>query len=169
MRRRRHLEAKRLIYNALVSSCLLGGRGLWVRAVALPVGAALLATVCGAPPPKPVQKEVVVWKQLGEWSGHGNAQTESFIGLTGALRMHWRTKNEVPKGAGTFRLILQSAISGRDLQAPVDQRGVGEGTAYAADDPRVFQISVESANLDWAFTVEEALFGSQAENPKEPH
>ena len=130
--------------------------------------AALLASACGSPPPKP-QQEVVVWKNLGEWSGRGNAQTESFIGLTGALRMHWRTKNEVPKGAGTFRLILHSAVSGRDLQVPVDEKGPGEGTAYAADDPRVFFMSVESANLDWSFTVEEALFGSQAENPKERH
>ena len=49
---------------------------------------------------QPVQKEVVVWKNLGEWSGRGNAQTESFVGLTGALRMHWRTNNETPKGTG---------------------------------------------------------------------
>jgi len=139
------------------------------RAIAVPVAAALLASVCGASPARPVQKEVVVWKNLGEWSGRGNTQTESFVGLTGALRMHWRTKNEAPKGAGTFRLILHSAISGRVLQDAVDEKGPGEGTAYAADDPRVFYMSVESANLDWTFTVEEAIFGSSAEKPKEPH
>jgi hypothetical protein len=137
--------------------------------MAVPVASALLTGACGAPPPKPVQKEVVVWKSLGEWSGRGNAQTESFLGLTGALRMHWRTKNEAPKGAGAFRLILQSAISGRALQEAVDEKGLGEGTAYAAEDPRVFQISVESTNLDWTFTVEEAIFGSSAETPKESH
>ena len=152
-----------------VANWLAGSRWVTECAVAVPVAAALLASVCGAPPPKPIQKEVVIWKNLGEWSGRGKAQTESFIGLTGALRMHWRTKNEVPKGAGTFRLILHSAISGRDLQVPVDEQGIGEGTAYAADDPRVFFITVESANLDWSFTVEEALFGRPAENAKEPH
>ncbi len=136
------------------------------RAVVVPVATALLTGVCGAPPPKPVQKEVVIWKHLGEWSGRGNVQTESFLGLTGALRVHWRTENEFPKGAGTFRLILQSAISGRTLQEPVDEKGPGEGTVYAAEDPRVFYISVQSANLDWSFTVEEALFGSPAENSK---
>ena len=115
----------------------------------------------GAPPPKPVQKDVVIWKNLGEWSGRGNTQTESFVGLTGSLRMHWRTKNEVAKGAGTFRLILHSAISGRALQEPVDEKGLGEGTAYTAEDPRVFYMTVESANLDWSFTVEEAIFGSR--------
>lgn len=133
------------------------------------VAAALLATACGSPPPKPVQKDVVIWKNLGQWSGRGNAQTESFVGLTGALRMQWRTKNEAPKGAGTFRLILQSAISGRPLQEPVDATGIGEGTVYAADDPRVFYILVESENVDWSFTVEEALFGRPAENPKALH
>jgi hypothetical protein len=138
------------------------------RALVIPVAAALLASACGAPPPQPVPKEVVIWKNLGTWSGRGNTQTESFLGLTGALRMHWQTKNETPKGTGTFRLILQSAISGRALQEPVDEKGLGEGTAYVAEDPRVFYISIESANLDWSFTVEEALFGSQPENSKAP-
>jgi hypothetical protein len=103
-----------------------------------------------------------VWKQLGSWSGRGNAQTESFVGLTGSLRLRWRTTHEEPKGQGRFKLTLQSAISGRSLQEPVDQEGPGEGTAYAADDPRVFHILVESANLDWSFTVEEAAFGTAA-------
>jgi len=138
------------------------------RALVIPVAAAWLASACGAPPPRHVPKEVVIWKNLGTWSGRGNTQTESFLGLTGALRMHWQTKNEIPKGTGTFRLILQSAISGRALQEPVDEKGLGEGTAYVAEDPRVFYISIESANLDWSFTVEEALFGSQPENPKAP-
>ena len=148
--------------SAVVSKWLPGRR--W-GTVAVLVAAALLASVCEAPPPKPVQKEVVIWKNLGEWSGRGNAQTESFVGLTGSLRMHWRTKNEVSKGAGAFRLILHSAISGRALQEPVDRKGLGEGTAYTAEDPRVFYMTVESANLDWSFTVEEALFGRPAENP----
>jgi hypothetical protein len=152
-----------------VAKWLLGSRGARQRAIAVPVAAALLASVCGAPPAKPVHKEVVVWKNLGAWSGRGNTQTESFIGLTGALRMHWRTQNEDPKGTGTFRLILQSAVSGRALQDTVDEKGLGEGTAYAAEDPRLFYILVESANLDWSFTVEEALFGTQTENRKAPH
>jgi hypothetical protein len=128
-----------------------------------------MVSACGPPASKPVQKEVVIWKNLGAWSGRGNAQTESFLGLTGALRMHWQTKNEAPSGTGTFRLILQSAISGRALQEPVDEMGLGEGTAYVAEDPRVFYMSVESANLDWSFTVEEALFGSEGAHPMKPH
>ena len=151
-----------------VAKCLLARWWVTRRAVAVPVVAALLTSACEAPAATPIQKEVVIWKNLGEWSGRGNIQTESFIGLTGALRMHWQTRNEAPKGAGTFRLILQSAISGRVLQEPVDEKGPGEGTVYAAEDPRAFYISIESANLDWSFTVEEAIFGSPAEDSREP-
>lgn len=124
---------------------------------------AFLTGACGdahQQPEKPEKKEVVLWKLLGSWKGHGNQQTESFVGLTGSLRFTWQTTNETPKGQGRFKLILQSAISGRDLQEPVDERGTGEGTIYTADDPRVFHVVVESANVDWAFTVEEAAFGT---------
>ena len=76
---------------------------------------------CGSPRQEPPTKEIVMWKQLGSWSGRGNAQTESFVGLTGSLRFHWRTTEENPKGQGRFKLILQSAISGRALQEPVDE------------------------------------------------
>ncbi len=145
-----------------VANWLLARRWMFQHTVTVPLAAVLLLTAaCGAPPAKPVPEEVVAWKNLGEWSGRGNAQTESFVGLTGALRMRWRTNNETPKGTGTFRLILQSAISGRDLQETVDAKGPGEGTVYAAEDPRAFQISVDSKNLDWSFTVEEAIFGSR--------
>jgi hypothetical protein len=134
-----------------------------LRAFVLLVMSAALAGACHKAPPEPSkEKEIVLWKQLGAWSGHGNAQTESFVGLTGSLRFRWRTSNEEPKGRGRFTLRLQSAISGRDLQEPVDHEGPGEGTAYAADDPRAFQVSVESAGLDWSFTVDEAAFATSA-------
>ena len=115
-------------------------RTLRGRVLALAMASATLMGACGAPRPEPARKEIVIWKQLGSWSGRGNAQTESFVGLTGSLRIRWRTTNEDPKGPGRFKLILQSAISGRALQEPVDEEGPGEGTAYAADDPRVFHI-----------------------------
>jgi hypothetical protein len=141
----------------------LGGRRWLTRWLAVSITAGFLAIGCGTPPAEPVQKEVVVWKKLGEWSGNGNVQTESFIGLTGALRMRWQTKNEAPAGMGTFKLLLQSAISGRVLQEPVDETGTGEGEAYVAEDPRGFYMSVESTNLDWWVSVEEAVFGTPIE------
>src|SRR5215831_12160667 len=79
------------------------------RALAVGVAATLLMSGCSRPPAREVpREEAVVWKPLGAWSGRGNLQTESFVGLTGSLRMHWQTKNESPKGKGTFRLILHS-------------------------------------------------------------
>jgi hypothetical protein len=136
------------------------------------IGLVAAALLCGAAcrqsaPPAP-PKEVVVWKRLGEWSGRGNTQTESFLGLTGSLRVHWKTQNEPPGRKGTFRLILQSAISGRALQETVDEEGPGEGTQYIAEDPRVFHFSVESTNLDWSFSVEEAVFGLAQEKHDAP-
>ena len=136
------------------------------RVLAVSVAATLLSCGCSRAPVREVSREeAVVWKPLGSWSGRGNLQTESFVGLTGSLRMHWQTKNESPKGKGTFRLILHSAVSGRELQEPVDHQGVGEGTEYVAEDPRVFFLSAESSNLDWSFSVEEAVFGSRAPRP----
>jgi hypothetical protein len=149
----------------------LRGPGPAVRSVLSGfVVAGCLASACGQPSAKQApQQELVFWKQLGKWSGRGNTQTESFLGLTGALRMHWQTKNESPQGTGTFLMVLRSAISGRELQNPVDQRGVGEGTAYVAEDPRAFYVTIESANVDWSFTVEEAMFGSAADKPTQRH
>jgi hypothetical protein len=137
-----------------------------IRLLTLVSALGLLAGGCAAPAARPAAKEVVIWKQLGSWSGRGNTQTESFVGLTGALRMHWHTKNESPGSQGTFRLILQSAISGRELQDVVNVTGPGEDTAYVADDPRVFFMSVDSKNLDWSFTVEEAVFAQRTDRPR---
>jgi hypothetical protein len=145
---------------------LTGVGGAAQRALAVSVAAMLLSCGCSRPQATEVSREeAVVWKPLGSWSGRGNLQTESFVGLTGSLRMHWQTKNESPKGKGSFRLILHSAISGRELQEPVDHQGPGEGTEYVAEDPRVFFMSAESSNLDWSFSVEEAVFGSRATSP----
>src|ERR1051325_10453143 len=91
------------------------------RDFVLVVLSATVACACRQPRPEPSKtKEIVLWKQLGSWSGRGNAQTESFVGLTGSLRFRWRASHEDAKDRGGFKLVLQSAISGRDLQQPVD-------------------------------------------------
>ena len=120
---------------------------------------ASVASACGSQSP-PAARQVIVWQAVGSWSGHGNSQSESFTSDTGALRVRWETSNETPAQAGAFRLTAHSAISGRPLQLAVDHRGVGRGTSYINEDPRVFYIVVESANLDWSFTVEEAVAGT---------
>jgi hypothetical protein len=71
--------------------------------------------------------------------------------------MRWETRNESVPGAGRFRVALHSAISGRPLQVAVDHQGAGRDTMYMADDPRVSYLVVESENLDWTLTLEEAV------------
>jgi hypothetical protein len=124
------------------------------------IAAALLAGAACRSQPKPAAKEVVIWRPIGSWSGQGNTQTGSFTNDSGALRVRWETRKENSPGKGTFRLSLHSAISGRPLLVAVDQRGVGHDTAEMQEDPRVSYLVVESADIEWAFTLEEAIGGT---------
>jgi hypothetical protein len=138
--------------------------GLIRRAVLVGMFAAALASsACGpranqAPP----AERSVAWRRLGSWSGRGSLQTESFTSDTGTLRVRWDTtsasgQGTAPATAGSFRLEARSAISGRLLQEVVDHSGAGGGVGYVQQDPHVFYIVVESTQLNWAFTVEEAI------------
>ena len=66
------------------------------------------------------------WRTLGTWTGSGSRQTESFDVTTGALRLRWETRAMAAgASAGSFRIWLYSAISGRPLQLIVEQAGAG--------------------------------------------
>lgn len=119
--------------------------------------ALLIATSACSNPPKAAPTSDVSWHRLGEWHGVGDVQTESFESSTGSLRVQWKTTNETAPGKGTFRLAFHSSISGRELQLAVDRKGIGSDTAYVQQDPHVFFAKVESANLEWSFTVDEAV------------
>jgi hypothetical protein len=126
------------------------------------VAAALASCACGPRAnPKPQDAAPsVVWRPLGSWSGHGSLQTESFTSETGALRVRWETRlaeSDTPLAPGQFRLNAHSAISGRLLQPVVEQAGAGTGVGYVQQDPHVFYVVVESNQLNWTFTVEEAV------------
>jgi hypothetical protein len=102
----------------------------------------------------------VVWRPLGSWSGRGSLQTESFTSESGALRVRWETtrpRADSPVAPGVFRLNAHSAISGRLLQPVVEQVGPGSGVGYVQQDPHVFYVVVESNQLSWTFTIEEAI------------
>ena len=134
-------------------------------ACALVVGlvtAAVTAGACGprANPRPQGTAPKVVWRPLGSWSGRGSLQTESFTSDTGALRVRWEASLPSTAGAAAppvFRLNAHSAISGRLLQQVVDQAGAGSGVGYVQQDPHVFYVVVESNQLNWRFTVEEAI------------
>jgi len=98
-----------------------------------------------------------VWLKMGAWSGHGDRQTDSFDGETGAFRITWDAKGAPPSAPGTLKITLHSAVSGRPLAVAVDQQGAGGGTTYVNEDPRSFFFVVESKNLDWSFSTDEQV------------
>ena len=125
------------------------------------VVAAVLAVAFGCKtPPPPAAAQTLGWRTIGSWSGHGNVQTTSFDSASGALRVRWRTTDKAGGQGGLFLLTAHSAISGRPLQVAVDHRGVGSGTAYVDQDPHDFYMEVQSTDLDWSFTLEEAVSGT---------
>jgi hypothetical protein len=105
----------------------------------------------------PATPAVPAWKPVGSWSGHGNAQTESFTSDTGGFRVIWETKNEAPHGAGRLKVVFHSGDSGREIMDAVDARGPGRGTAEVGDRPRWYYLTIQSANVDWTVTVEEPV------------
>jgi hypothetical protein len=105
-------------------------------------------------------EQSVVWIRLGSWSGHGSGQTETFVTETGALRVRWETQSTGPHQAGTFKLTLLSSVSGRPLAIAADQRGIGSGESFVPETTRPMYLLIESAELQWSFTVEEAVVGS---------
>ena len=113
-----------------------------------------LTAACGGKPSEP-QPIVSVTRPVGSWQGRGTATVGDIPSETGRFRITWETANESPAGAGTFRLTLRSAISGRTLGIVADHNGVGSGTVEYDEGPRTYDFLVESVNVDWKFRVEE--------------
>jgi hypothetical protein len=109
---------------------------------------------CTQKPSEP-QPIVAVTRPVGSWEGRGTATVGDISSETGRFRITWETSNESTPGAGTFRLTLRSAISGRTIGIVADHKGVGTGTSEFDDGPRTYDFLVESANVDWKFRVEE--------------
>lgn len=121
--------------------------------------AAIAAPACRADPPPPARQDVVIWKEVGSWSGRGNAQTETFTSDTGGFRVRWETANETTPGAGSLKVVFRSGDSGRPIIEAVDVRGTGRDVAEVADNVRWYYLTIESANVDWTVHVDERLRG----------
>jgi hypothetical protein len=126
----------------------------WFRALAVRMAASLLS--CAGPAPEPRPGSIAVVRSLGTFSGHGS-QTIGVVSESGWLRVTWQTRNETRPGTGTFRLALHSGVSGRPIALIAEERGEAEGTREVEDDPRPYNLMVDSANVDWSFTVEEVV------------
>jgi hypothetical protein len=123
----------------------------------LAVVAAMLLTGCGSDR-RGRPESIVVWKPIGTWSGRGDRQTETFTGDTGGFRVHWETTREEPAGSGRLRVVFRSGDSGREIIEAIDARGAGSGIEeVAAERPRWYYITIESANVDWKVSVDERI------------
>jgi hypothetical protein len=120
---------------------------------------AALLSACVDDPPPGQARDTIIWHKLGEWSGAGNLQTETFTCDSGGLRLRWETRNETRPGAGRFKMSVHSAVSGRTLDVVVEHRGVGKDIEYFSDDPRIMYVVVESKDVEWTLIVDEAVPG----------
>jgi hypothetical protein len=137
-----------------------------------PISAAAIAAIvlvlagCRSRSDPPPAREVSIWHKVGSWSGRGNIQTETFTSDTGAFRVTWETRNETAPGAGRLYAVFRSGDSGREIMDAVKTQGVGRGVEHvSAERPRWYYLSIDSANVDWAITVDEEIPG-QAPQPK---
>jgi hypothetical protein len=119
------------------------------------VAAAILGA-CGssAAPAKPAS--VAAYSLVGSWQGKGD-RTLGDVNSEGRFRVRWETRDEDPTGGGRFRLTIRSGISGRTLQIAADHKGEGTGVVDFEDSPRTYDFLVESANINWSFTVEDVI------------
>ena len=100
----------------------------------------------------------------GSWQGTGN-QTIGFVSESGRFRVEWTVQHEQAPGKGMFRLTVHSAVSGRPLQVIADQRGEGSGSAEFADDPRPYNLMVESEDVEWSVKVDAVTTTVDAKQP----
>jgi hypothetical protein len=112
---------------------------------------------CKPTPPTAERTTDPVWKLVGTWAGHGNAQLETFPIERFTWRVRWETNNESPPGTGTFHLTANSGDSGRVLADVVDVHGVGKDVAYITELPHRYYLVVTSAGVDWTVTAEETV------------
>jgi len=133
-----------------------------MRMSALLIALLVTAGACRSTP-SPPQAFVAVPRQIGTWQGTGD-RTIGFDSQSGRFRILWETRPE-SAADGRFRLTVQSGVSGRPLQEVVDHRGAGQGSLNFEDDPRLYQLLVESDGLLWSVTVDELVL-SAAPSPR---
>lgn len=120
------------------------------------LSATCLSPACTASSSPPPRQEVTVARQLGSWQGNGN-RTIGFVSDSGIFRVNWKARDQRPPTSGTFLLTIRSAISGRPIQVVADHHGDGSGSVDFRDDPRLYDLVVDSTNADWSITVEELV------------
>jgi len=122
------------------------------------LAALVFFAACRSNGPHREPQQVVVWKPIGSWSGRGDKQTETFTSDTGGFRVHWTAANEAPAGGGRLRVVFRSGDSGREIIEAIDAHGAGSGIEeVAAERPRWYYLTIESANVDWTVSIDERI------------
>jgi len=127
----------------------------WFVLAAAIAAASCRSQTAAAPPPR----DVVIWREVGAWSGRGDRQTETFTSDTGGFRVRWETRDESAPGAGRLKVVFRSGDSGRPIIEAVNVTGVGHDEAEVADNVRWYFLTIESANVDWTVHVDERIRG----------
>jgi hypothetical protein len=94
------------------------------------------------------------------WQGEGN-RTLGFPSESGVFQISWKSFDPKTPGDGTLQVTVRSAISGRPIRIVVDQKGEGAGSVDFADDPRLYELLVDSAGLKWTISVVEGASARQ--------
>jgi hypothetical protein len=115
----------------------------------------VVAVDCGSPAPAP-RELVPVTQAIGSWTGAGN-HTIGLVSNSGRFRVQWDARADSGTADGVFRLTVNSAVSGRLLQEVVNQQGPGRGSLNFEDDPRPYNLMVESSGLQWTVSVDEVV------------
>jgi hypothetical protein len=95
-------------------------------------------------------------RQLGSWNGDGNT-TLGFVSESGSFRINWTVQNKDNARPGAFLLTLRSGISGRELKVIADHHSAGGGSVEFGDDPRLYELLVESKGINWSISAEETM------------
>ena len=125
------------------------------RSRVLLMALSLVSGACRSTPAPPAAP-IAVPQQIGHWQGSGN-HTIGFDSQSGRFRIRWETRLESGKVDGAFRLTVHSGVSGRPLQEVVNHHGAGQGSINFEDDPRLYQLMVESGDVQWSVMVDEIV------------
>ena len=112
------------------------------------------ASCTPAPVEPPRERAPVTSRQLGSWNGDSNT-TLGFVSESGSFRINWTVQNKDNARPGTFLLTLRSGISGRVLKVIADHKSAGGGSVEFGDDPRLYELLVESSGTNWSISAEE--------------
>jgi hypothetical protein len=118
----------------------------------------MAAASCTPPPAEPPapRSAPVTSRQLGSWNGDSNT-TLGFVSESGSFRINWTVQNKDNARPGTFLLTLRSGISGRVLKVIADHKSAGGGSVEFGDDPRLYELLVESNGIHWSISAEETM------------